>query len=58
MLRAPLLFDGPVSEDYRVIEDETYPVGIKISRASLAQFLIKEMTANGWVNRVIAVAEN
>lgn len=58
VLRAPFLVDGPCSEDYRVIEDETYPIGIKITRSSLAHFLINELSANAWVNRVIAVAEN
>ena len=57
MLRAPMLFDGPVAAQYRVIEDETYPNGIKISRADVAHFLIKELTVNAWVNRVIAIAD-
>jgi len=56
VLRAPYLVEGPVSDDYRVIEDETYPVGINITRPSLAHFLIQETSANAWVNRVIAVA--
>jgi putative NADH-flavin reductase len=58
MVRAPYLVEGPCSDNYRVIEDENYPVGISITRPSLAHFLIKEMTANAWVNRVIAVAAN
>jgi len=58
VLRAPYLVEGPCSEDYRVVEDETYPVGISITRPSLAQFLIKEVTENAWVNRVIAVVAN
>jgi len=57
MLRAPLLYDGPVTGQYRVIENEDYQNGIKISRADVAHFLIKEMTGNSWVNRVIAIAD-
>jgi putative NADH-flavin reductase len=57
MLRAPLLYDGPVTGKYRVVEDETYPNGIKIARADVAHFLIDEMTNNAWVNRVIAVVD-
>jgi hypothetical protein len=57
MLRAPLLYDGPVTGQYRVIENEDYQNGIKISRADVAHFLIKELMDNSWVNRVIAIAD-
>jgi len=56
MLRSPYLIDGPVTAKYKVIEEENYPNGIRISRADLAHFLIDETTNNAWVNRVIAVA--
>jgi putative NADH-flavin reductase len=57
MLRAPLLYDGPVTGQCRVIENEDYQNGIKISRADVAHFLVKELTENSWVNRVIAIAD-
>jgi putative NADH-flavin reductase len=57
MLRAPLLYDGPSTARYKVIEDETYPNGIKISRTDVAQFLIHELSENAWINRVIAIAD-
>jgi putative NADH-flavin reductase len=58
VLRAPYLVEGPCSDDYRVIEDETYPVGINITRPTLAKILVEETSANALVNRVIAVAAN
>jgi len=58
VLRAPYLVDGPADGDYRVIEDENYPVGTKITRSNLAQFLVKELDNPLWTGRVIAVAGN
>jgi putative NADH-flavin reductase len=56
VLRAPYLVDGPCTGEYRYIEDETYPVGINITRANLAHFLVNELENNKWVNRVVAIA--
>jgi len=58
IVRAPLLVDGAADGNYRVEEQEIYPVGIKITRANLAQFLIKEVDGNQWNKRVIAVIGN
>ena len=55
VLRAPYLVPGPCNGEYRVIEDENYPVGISISRPNLAHFLINELDRGEWVGRVIAV---
>jgi putative NADH-flavin reductase len=57
ILRAPFLVDGPCTGVYNVVEDETYPVGIQITRANLAHFLIHEMVENAWVKRRIAVVD-
>jgi putative NADH-flavin reductase len=57
LLRAPFLVDGPATGKYNVVEDETYPVGIQITRSNLAHFLIHEMVDNAWVKRRIAVVD-
>ena len=57
LLRAPFLVDGPCTGIYSIVEDETYPVGIQITRSNLAHFLVNEMTENSWVNRRIAVVD-
>ena len=56
VLRAPYLVDEGVPGKYHVIEDETYPVGINITRSNLAKFLVDELENRQWDNRVIAVA--
>lgn len=58
VLRAPYLVDGPADGNYRTIEKEEYPVGINITRANLAQFLIRELETGEWSGRVVAVAGN
>ena len=58
IVRAPLLVDGDADGNYRVEEQEIYPVGINITRANLAHFLIKELDSNQWNKRVIAVIGN
>lgn len=57
VLRAPYLVPGPCNGKYRVIEDENYPKGIKLSRPNLAHFLINELDNPSWNKRVIAIAE-
>jgi hypothetical protein len=57
VLRAPILHDGPITGRYRVLEEENYLDKLQIARADVAYFLLGEMTANAWVNRVIAIAE-
>jgi putative NADH-flavin reductase len=57
VLRAPILYDGPITGRYRVLEEENYLDKLQIARADVAHFLLGEMTANAWVNRVIAIAE-
>lgn len=57
VLRAPILYDGPITGQYRVLEEENYLDKLQIARADVAHFLLGEMTANAWVNRVIAIAE-
>ena len=57
VLRAPILHDGPITGQYRVLEEENYLDKLQIARADVAHFLLGEMTANAWVNRVIAIAE-
>jgi putative NADH-flavin reductase len=56
VLRAPYLVDEGVPGKYHVIEDETYPVGINITRSNLAKFLVDELENRQWNKRVIAVA--
>jgi len=58
VLRAPYLVEGPADGDYYVEEQENYPVGIKITRANLAHFLINELDSSQWNKRVIAVIGN
>jgi uncharacterized protein YbjT (DUF2867 family) len=57
MLRAPLLYDGPATGSYSILETESYLNPLRISRSDVAQFLIDESTANQWVNRTIAIAD-
>lgn len=57
VLRAPILYDGPGTAKYRVLEDENYLDKLQIARADVAHFLLAEMTAGSWNNRVIAIAE-
>ena len=57
VLRAPILYDGPITGQYRVLEEENYLDKLQIARADVAHFLLGEMTSNAWVNRVIAIAE-
>lgn len=57
MLRAPILYDGPLTGQYRILEEETYLDRLQIARADVAHFLIGEMTTGAWINRVIAIAE-
>jgi len=54
VVRAPYLVEGGADGNYYVEEQENYPVGISISRANLAQFLINELEKNEWNRRVIA----
>lgn len=56
-MRAPLLYDGPIIGNYKVIEDKTYPNGSKISRADVAHFLVNALSENCWVNRTLAIAD-
>ena len=58
VVRAPYLVDGDADGNYRIEEQENYPVGINITRANLAHFLIKELDSNQWNKRVIAVIGN
>jgi putative NADH-flavin reductase len=58
MLRAPMLTDGPLTEDYRVIEEENYLEKLQISRADLAHFILGELGNRQWNNRVIAIADH
>lgn len=58
MLRAPMLYDGPSEKNYRVLEKEDYLDVLRISRDDIAHFLIDEMSANKWINRTIAIADN
>ena len=58
IVRAPYLVVGGADGDYFVEEQENYPVGIKISRANLAHFLINELDKSEWNKRVIAVVGN
>lgn len=58
IVRAPYLVEGDADGDYFVEEQENYPVGIKISRANLAHFLIGELDKSEWSRRVIAVVGN
>ena len=57
VLRAPILYDGPRTEAYRVIEDESYLEELRISRADVAHFLLNELEHRSWNNRVIAIAD-
>ncbi|MBT8421661.1 MAG: NAD(P)H-binding protein [Gammaproteobacteria bacterium] len=58
VVRAPFLVDGEADGDYFVEEREHYPVGINITRANLAQFLVNETMTKEWNRRVIAVVGN
>lgn len=57
VLRAPMLYNGPRNDNYRVLEEEDYYELQRLSRADLAHFLIEEMTANKWNRRTIAIAD-
>lgn len=57
VLRAPMLYDGPQTGSYRVIEDENYLHELRIARADLAHFLLQDIADSKWVNRTIAIAD-
>jgi hypothetical protein len=56
-LRAPMLYDGPRTKNYRVVEGEDYFTVLRISRSDLAHFLVSETTARQWVNKNLAIAD-
>ena len=56
VLRAPRLTSGPATGQYRVFEEEDYYEEYFISRADLAHFMLREMVANQWVDRRVAIA--
>jgi len=58
ILRAPLLYDGPSKQDYRVIENEDYLNVLTISRADIAHFLLEDLDTGLWANMRITVADN
>lgn len=57
ILRAPLLYDGPQTGNYFVMEDEDYLAVLRISRADIAHFLLSELENDRWMNRVITIAD-
>ncbi|MGI9308401.1 MAG: NAD(P)-dependent oxidoreductase, partial [Gammaproteobacteria bacterium] len=57
VLRAPMLYNGPATGNFRIIETEDYFEGLRISRADLANFLVNELSNNLWINRTIAIAD-
>jgi putative NADH-flavin reductase len=57
ILRAPLLYDGPKTSNYFVMEDENYLAVLRISRADIADFLLNELENDQWMNRVITIAD-
>ena len=57
VLRAPMLYNGPCQNNYRVLEDESYQNILRISRADLVQFIFDDLENNQWVNHTIAVAD-
>ena len=58
IVRAPMLYNGPAKNDYRVFEEEDYFDVLKISRADIAHFLLEDMENGIWSNRVVTVADN
>jgi len=57
VLRAPMLYDGSQTGNYRIIEDENYLNELRLARADLAHFLLQDVADNKWVNRTIAIAD-
>lgn len=57
ILRAPMLYDGPRTKNYRVVEGEDYFTVLRISRSDLAHFLVSETTAGAWINKNLAIAD-
>lgn len=57
ILRAPMLYDGPCKNDYRVFENEDYLNVLRISRADIAHFLLDDLETGRWANQRITVAD-
>jgi len=57
IMRAPLLYNGPITGRYRILENENYFEKLQISRDDVAHFLIGEMQNNNWLNKVISIAD-
>jgi putative NADH-flavin reductase len=50
------LTDGPRAGQYRVVMDGLPRGGTRISRADVADFMLKQLTSNEYVHRIPAIA--
>jgi putative NADH-flavin reductase len=55
MVRPPELVDKPYSGRYRVREDHLPPFGFRISRADVADFMIKAVENGSSIRKVVGV---
>jgi putative NADH-flavin reductase len=55
-VRPMMLTDGPRTGEYRVVIDGLPKGGTRISRADVADFMLKQLTGNDYVRRIPAIA--
>jgi len=55
--RPPYLSDGPLTGVYRVREGGHPPLGLRISRADLAHFLLDAVDKNSYLHKVVGVCQ-
>jgi len=56
IVRPPRLLNRPLTERYRVLEDGLPPGGITISRADVADFMLRQLTDKTWIHKSPYVA--
>jgi putative NADH-flavin reductase len=57
MARPPELTDRPYTGKYRVREDHLPRFGFKISRADVADFMIKAVENRSWIRKVVGMSD-
>src|SRR5262249_24077018 len=56
MVRPPQLTDTPYTGKYRVREGHLPRFGLKISRADVADFMIKATENSSWTGKIVGIA--
>lgn len=51
VVRPPRLLNGPFTGHYRVQEDGLPPDGVRINRADVADFMLRQLTETAWIRK-------